>query len=285
MKVLIANIEDVMREAAARWTLVSYFFLSTLFIIIFAFAVNLDIVEGSLAGAKLFGKSVEMNGSPQISIEKLVLGFESGFSGFLYFLCTFLAIFATAHLVPRMQEKGTIDLYLSRPVSRIKLLLSRYFAGLLLAASNIFYLILSMWVIVMWKTHVVHPKFLVAAAIILFVVATLLAFAFLVGVVTSSTAVSIMSSYAIFFFGLMLAGHDRFAAVVSKQWQAWLIQTLYWIFPKTAELFSAVVAFVSENRVPAAMANALTPAPFLATGAFLVGCLALASWLFYRKEF
>jgi len=66
MKVLIANIEDVMREAAARWTLVSYFFLSTLFIIIFAFAVNLDIVEGSLAGAKLFGKSVEMSGSSQI---------------------------------------------------------------------------------------------------------------------------------------------------------------------------------------------------------------------------
>ena len=285
MKVLIANIEDVMREAAARWTLVSYFFLSTLFIIIFAFAVNLDIVEGSLAGAKLFGKSVEMSGSSQISIEKLVLGFESGFSGFLYFLCTFLAIFATAHLVPRMQEKGTIDLYLSRPVSRIKLLLSRYVAGLLLAASNIFYLVLSMWVIVAWKTHVVHPKFLIAALIILFVVATLLAFAFLVGVVTSSTAVSIMSSYAIFFFGLMLAGHDRFAAVVSKQWQAWLIQTLYWIIPKTAELFAAIVTFVSDGRVPATMANALTPAPFLATGAFLVGCLSLASWLFYRKEF
>jgi ABC-type transport system involved in multi-copper enzyme maturation permease subunit len=285
MKVLIANIEDVMREAAARWTLVSYFFLSTLFIIIFAFAVNLDIVQGSLAGAALFGKQVEMSGSSQISIEKLVLGFESGFSGFLYFLCTFLAIFATAHLVPRMQEKGTIDLYLSRPVSRVKLLMSRYLAGLLLAASNIFYLILSMWLIVMWKTHVVHPKFLMAAVIILFVVATLLAFAFLVGVVTSSTAVSIMSSYAIFFFGLMLAGHDRFAAVVSKQWQAWLIQTLYWIFPKTAELFAAVVAFVSDGRVPAAMANALTPTPFLATGAFLVFCLSLASWLFYRKEF
>ena len=60
----------------------------------------------------------------EISIEKLVLGFESGFSVILYFICTFLAIFATAHLVPRMQEKGTIDLYLSRPVSRVKLLMS-----------------------------------------------------------------------------------------------------------------------------------------------------------------
>ena len=146
MKVLAANIEDVMREAAARWTLIAYFFLSTIFIIIFASAINLDIVDGALAGAKLFGKEVDMRDS--ISIEKLVLGFETGFSVFLYFICTFLAIFATAHLVPRMQEKGTIDLYLSRPVSRVRLLLSRYIAGLILAGSNVVYLMLSIWLIV-----------------------------------------------------------------------------------------------------------------------------------------
>src|SRR5687768_17984946 len=100
MKVLAANIEDVMREAAARWTLLAYFFLSTIFIIIFASAINLDIVDGALAGAKLFGKEVEMDQGGSINLEKLVLGFETGFSVFLYFLCTFLAIFATAHLVP-----------------------------------------------------------------------------------------------------------------------------------------------------------------------------------------
>jgi ABC-2 type transport system permease protein len=285
VKVLIANIEDVMREAAARWTLVSYFFLSTLFIVIFSFAVNLDIVQGTLSGAKLFGHEVEMHGNSGPSIDTLVQGFESGFSGFLYFLCTFLAIFATAHLVPRMQEKGTVDLYLSRPVGRVKLLLSRYLAGLLLAGANIFYLIVSMWVIVMWKTHVVHARFLMAGVIILFVVATLLAFAFLIGVVTSSTAVSIMTSYAIFFFGFMLAAHNQFAAVVSKEWQAALIHTLYWIVPKSAELFGAVVAFVSDKALPRQLSAALTPAPFLATAAFLVVCLSLASWLFYRKEF
>ena len=284
MRVLVANIEDVMREAAARWTLLAYFFLSSLFIVIFAFAVNLDIVEGSLAGAKLFGNQVNMSGS-QVSIEKLVLGFESGFSGFLYFLCTFLAIFATAHLVPRMQEKGTIDLYLSRPVARVKLLLSRYVAGLLLAGANIFYLIFSMWLIVVWKTHVIHPRFLFAGLIILFVVATLLAFAFLVGVVTSSTAVSIMTTYAIFFFGLMLAGHDRFAAVVSKEWQAALINTLYWIVPKSSELFLSVVSFVSDKALPSQFGGATAPSIFLSTAAFAVGCLVLASWLFHRKEF
>ncbi len=284
MKALAANIEDVFREAAARWTLLAYFFLSTIFIIIIAFAINLDIVDGALAGAKLFGKEVDMEGGSDISIQKLVVGFESGFSGFLYLLCTFLAIFATAHLVPRMQEKGTIDLYLSRPVGRVKLLLSRYLAGLLLAASNVIYLMLSVWAIVSWKTGVMHGRFLVGGLIIMLTIATLLATAFLIGVITSSTAVSIMTTYGIFLFSAALVGHESYAAAVSKQWQANVINGLYWIFPKTAELAQAVVVFVGDE-MPARMAQVLTPAPFLTTAAFGIGCLALASWLFTRKEF
>src|SRR6202158_140760 len=189
MRALAANIEEVFREAAARWTLIAYFALSSLFVLVFALAVNLDVVNGALAGAKLFGQSVEMAGN-EISIEKFVLGFESGFSGFLFLIGTFLALFATAHLVPRLQEKGTIDLYLSRPVGRVPLLLSRYTAGLLLAAANLLYLLGSLWAIIYWKTKVAHPRFLLAGLSILFTIAALLAFAFLAGVVTSSTGVS-----------------------------------------------------------------------------------------------
>jgi ABC-2 type transport system permease protein len=286
MKTLYANIEDVMREAAARWTLLAYFTLSTVFLIIFAAAINLDIVNGSLAGVELFGKDLmHGGGGGEMPIDKLVLGFESGFSGFLYVLCTFLAIFATAHLVPRMQEKGTVDLYLSRPVSRVKLLLSRYVAGLILAGTNVFYLITSIWLIVMWKTHIFHPRFFLGGLLIMFVIAVLLAFAFLIGVVTSSTAVSIMGSYGLFFFGIMLAGHDRFAAAVSKEWQANVIQGMYWVVPKTLEMAKAVVAFVSGSSAPDQIQSALAPAPFLSTAAFGIGCLVLASWLFQRKEF
>jgi hypothetical protein len=283
VKVLAANIEDVFREAAARWTLIAYFLLSSIFLLIFASAINLDIVDGALAGAKLFGKEVEMRGS--VDIERLVLGFESGFSAVLYFLCTFLAIFATAHLVPRLQDKGTIDLYLSRPVSRTQLLLARYVAGLILAGTNIVYLIGSIWLIVMWKTGVVHPRFFAVGGIILFVIASLLAFAFLVGVITSSTGVSIMTTYGLFFFSVMLVAHDRIEAAVSKEWQAWVIKTLYWVVPKTAELGQAVVAFVAGEMVPERVAASLSFTPFWTTAVFAVGCLALASWLFHRKEF
>ena len=51
------------------------------------------------------------------------------------------------------------------------------------------YLIGSMGLLIWWKTGVVHPRFFLGGAIILFTIATLMAFAFLVGVVTSSTAV------------------------------------------------------------------------------------------------
>ena len=285
MKVVIAHIEDVMREAAARWTLVSYFFLSSVFLLIFASAINLDIVDGSLAGAKLFGKEVDVRANNPLDIQQLVLGFESGFSVFLYFLCTFLAIFATAHLVPRMVEKGTVDLYLSRPVSRLQMLMSRYAAGLLLATTNLVYLIGSIWLIVAWKTGVFHARFLLAGAMILFVIATLLAFAFLIGVVTSSTAVSIMMTYGLFFFGLMLATHEHIEAAVSTEWQARTINTLYWIVPKTGEIGKAVFAFVGGELLQGREAEALTVTPFATTALFGIGCLALASWLFHRKEF
>jgi len=279
-----ASVEEVFREAAARWTLLAYFALSSLFILIFALAVNLDIVDGALAGARLFGKEVDLEGE-RIDMDRLVLGFESGFSGFLYMLGTFLALFATAHLVPRLQEKGTIDLYLSRPVGRARLLLSRYSGGLLLAAANLLYLIGSIWAIVLWKTGVAHPRFLLGGAVILFAIASLLAFTFLVGVATSSTAVSLMVTYAVFFFAALLSAREKIAAAVSSEASANLVRALYWIFPKTAELGQATVALVSGGEAFRNMAQSNLGAVYGSTGLFGLVSLGLAVWLFSRKDF
>ena len=284
MKAFLASVEEVFREASARWTLLAYFALSSLFILTFALAVNLDIVDGALAGARLFGKTVDLGGE-KVDMDRLVLGFETGFSGFLYMLGTFLALFATAHLVPRLQEKGTIDLYLSRPVGRTKLLLSRYCGGLLLAAANLLYLFGSIWLIVVWKTGVAHPRFFLGGLVILFGIAAMLAFAFLIGVVTSSTAVSLMVTYAIFFFAALLSAREKIAAAVSSEWSAGLIRALYWIFPKTAELGRATVALVSGGETFQRLGQIDTLAVFGSTGLFGLAALGLAAWRFSRKDF
>lgn len=283
MRVLVANIEEVFREAAARWTLVAYFVLSSLFILVFASAVNLDVVDGALAGAKLFGQSVQM-GANTIGMEELVSGFEGVFAPILFVVGIFLAIFSTAHLVPRLQEKGTIDLYLSRPVARVPLLLSRYVAGMALASLNVIYLVGSIWLIVVWKTEVVHFRFLASAGIIIFAIATLLALAFLIGVATSSTAVSIMGSYGIFFLTMILAAHKQIEAALTNPIWIWLVKSLYWSLPKTFDLQMLVYSFVAEKPLPEQINNGVM-LPVGTTAAFAIGCLALASWLFKRKEF
>jgi ABC-2 type transport system permease protein len=285
MRALAANIEEVFREAAARWTLIAWFVLSSLFILIFASAVNLDVVDGMLAGARLFGGDVSVDAGV-IPIDRMVTGFEMAFSGIIYVIGIFLAIFATAHLVPRLQEKGTVDLYLSRPVGRVSLLLSRYVAGLLLSAANVLYLTGAIWLIVIWKTHVVNIRFLASALIIMFSIAVLLAFAFVVGVVTSSTAVSIMATYALFFLSMILAAHEHISAAVASQWKANLVDGLYWVLPKIFELQQATIAAVTGGRhVPQQLADALSLAPFSTSALFGAVCLAIACWLFQRKDF
>ena len=284
MRALAANVEEVFREAAARWTLVAYFALSSLFILLFAVAVNLDVVDGALAGAKIFGQDVHM-GRQSVDLDRLVLGFESGFAGFLYVVGTFLAIFATAHLVPRLMEKGTVDLFLSRPVGRVPLLLSRYLGGVLLSASNLVYLLGSMWLLVVWKTHLVHPRFFLAAGIILFGIAALLAFAFLVGTLTSSTAVSIMATVAVFFLSIILKNLHGHTAIFSSEWAAGLVHVLYWIFPKIVELGGAVVSLVNGADGPVRAREGATLLPFLSTGLFGLVSLTLACLSFRRKDF
>lgn len=284
MRAFSASVEEVFREAAARFTLLAYFALSTLFVLIFAAAVNLDVVDGALAGLKLFGHEVSLGGE-KVEVDKLVLGFESGFAAVLYLVGTFLAIFATAHLVPRLQEKGTVDLYLSRPVGRVKLLLSRYSGGLLLAAANVFYLIGSIWAIVGWKTGVWHARFLAGGAVILFAIATLLAFAFLVGVVTSSTAVSIMTAYAVFFFSSILVAHEKIEAALSSEWSVQLVRSLYWVLPKTAELGRSIVSLVSAGEAFGPRPAVDNLAVFGTTALFGLVSLTLSAWLFKRKDF
>ena len=48
------------RESLHRWTLITYLIGITFFLILLSTAVNLDIVEGTLASARLFGQNLSL---------------------------------------------------------------------------------------------------------------------------------------------------------------------------------------------------------------------------------
>ena len=94
-----------------------------------------------------------------------------------------------------------------------------------------------------------------------------------------------MVTYGLFFLSSILAAHEKIEAALSSKWSAGLVRALYWILPKTAQLGQAVVTLVSDGH-SFRRAPALDPfAVYGTTALFALVSLALASWLFSRKDF
>jgi hypothetical protein len=94
-----------------------------------------------------------------------------------------------------------------------------------------------------------------------------------------------MTTYAVFFFAAILSAHQKISAAMSKEWAAKLVDGLYWIFPKTAELGRATVAHVAGDQTFHGIGNMNLAAVYGSTAIFGAMTLTLACWLFTRKDF
>lgn len=274
---LWALVVDTWREAFARYTLLGFVLVSSLFLLILTFALNLDVVDGTLAAGALFGKAFQMRGRTP-AIDEVVVTAQSVFATMLYGLGIFLAIFATGGQIPNLQKRGTVDLYLSRPVARTTLILGRFLGAITLVTANLAFLCGGVFLIISLKTGVWNARFLTAALVILLVFFSLAGFMYLVGVLSSSTPLAIMLPYALYILSLPLAAHDRIAAAMDSRLGAWFVQALYWVLPKTSEIGRDLVQVVLGR-------GSVDPTLLITTGAFGLACLATSVVLFCRKNF
>jgi ABC-2 type transport system permease protein len=272
-----ALIVDTWREALARYTLLGFAVVSALFLLTLTFALNLDIVDGSLAAGTLFGKAFELHHGAR-PIDTVVVTGQSVFAGMLYVLGIFLAVFATGSQVPNLQRRGTVDLYVTRPITRTHLLLGRYLGAVTLVTANLLLLCGGVFVIISLKTKVWNPRFILATGLILVVFLSYLGFMYLVGVLSSSTPLSIMLPYALYMVSMPLAAHDQIAAAMDSRFWANVVHGLYWVLPKTAEVGRDLTAYVLGRTTPALL-------PLATTAAFGAVCLTAAVVTFNRKNF
>jgi len=272
-----ALIVDTWREALARYTLLGFLAVSTLFLLALTFALNLDIVDGTLAAGSLFGQVFEMGHSTP-DITQVVVTAQSVFAGLLYAMGIFLAVFTTGSQTPNLMRRGTVDLYLSRPISRTGLLLGRFLGAMTLVAANIAYLCGGVFLIVSLKTGVWNIRFLLAGGLIFLVFTTFLGFMTLVGVLSRSTPLSIMLPYALYLLAMPLAAREHIAAAMDSRFWAGVVHALYWVLPKTAEIGQDMVRLVLGTGTPSAAA-------VLSTLAFGTFCLGAALLRFNKTSF
>lgn len=266
------------RELWAKKIVIGLFVVSTLVLLMTAFALNLDVVEGSLAGIRLFGTEVDApDDEAGLTLQNVVFSVQAVVAGAAYWIGILLALFATAPLFTSMLEAGHIDLLLSKPISRLQLFLG-HVAGVLLAMLILsVYLLGGVWLIMSIKTGVWNPSFLLSIGIVLAMFAVMYAVIVFTGVWTQSTALALIATYGLIFISLFLAGGEQLANQLQSGWRP-VFWSLYHVLPNFAEV-TQTVARLSRAESIASWYPFVSSSLF---GAVLYGGAALG---FSRRDF
>ena len=235
----LAIIENTIREGIAKKTIFTLFILITIIHLLFLMA--LGAAEDTMF---LFGQDIEE------MPEDVMRAIEGGVVGFFYQVSLFVGIFAIASFFPSMQEKGTVDLLLSRPMSRANIFLAKYLGCMLVVFAMIVYLILGNWVIFWLKTGIAHIEYLYTIPIFMLVFSAFMAFLAMTGVIfRNSSTTAILAIFFPFIFSAITFGFHTAELFKGHDFWYWLFEGAYYILPKTTELAAWNISLVSAQAV------------------------------------
>jgi ABC-type transport system involved in multi-copper enzyme maturation permease subunit len=270
----LAIIQLTIRESLAKKTFIAFWAISTFICLLFIFALNLDIVNGAESSIKLFG----LEGPQLVELNKIIIGVEAGVAFLLFTGGIFMSLFATSNLIPTLLQPGFIDLFISKPVSRLEIIAGRFTGALVIVALNIFYLIIFTFLIMSLKTGIWNWSFLAAGLMILITFSALFALMTLLGVISGSGPFSLMLTYLILFFSPLLLQRDHIYALLNARIYGYILDGLYYLLPKTAELGMFTEELIRGNGIQAWM-------PVWSSILFGFLSLGLSAYIFQKKDF
>jgi ABC-type transport system involved in multi-copper enzyme maturation permease subunit len=103
-----------------------------------------------------------------------------------------IAVILTAFFIPNMIRKGSLDLLIAKPISRLKLLIFKYIGGLLFILILSGFTVGGVWVVLGIRSGVWNPEFLLVIPILTFTFAILYSLSTMLGVLTRSAIVAIL---------------------------------------------------------------------------------------------
>lgn len=259
MQPLKGSLLLTVRELWAMKITQGVFVVTTIAWVLLSFAMDLDVVEGSISALRIFGienTPTDVYRSPDtgeivrrsLGLDEFVLGVNQFVFGLSYFFGTLLGLFATMPLIGGFLEEGRIDLYLSKPVSRTRLLAGHVIGVWLTVLALVTYLILAVWLILSVKTGVWQPVFLVTIPIITVMFGVMYSVVMTLSIIVRSSGLSLVVAYALIFFSILFAAHDQLLPVLSPTASS-IYRTLYFVLPNFVEVIQLVSQLVSDESV------------------------------------
>lgn len=297
-----------LRELSARKVVVGLFVVATVVWLALALALQLDVVDGSLAGARILGEDaldgevynddgllvddagnvvLDDEGNPQplqdefpfgsTLLESFVFGAQAFVSGAAYWVGILLALFATGGLVASLTERGQVDVLLTKPLSRHQVLAGRLAGVGLVMFALLVYLFGAVWLVMSLKSGLWNPRFLLAIPVVFGMFAAVYGVVALAGVWSGSGPLSMITVLGLLFVTLILA-IPELPEQINRTWRP-LVQGAYHLLPKFASVGGTLVPQLATGQPVESLY------PFLSSLAFGAACYAGAFALFARKDY
>lgn len=194
----VALIVDAYRELHAKRLFWITLILSGVFIGVFA------LIGYNDNGLTLAGYQFDLPGTGRLYkpiFDNLVINV------WLTWAAVILALISTASIFPDMLSSGSIDLYLSRPISRWRLFLTKYFCGLIFVALQVIVVSLGSFVVMGLRGHEWRPSLFLSIPLVLLQFSYIFSLCVLLGIWTRSTVTALMLALLgwTFFFAVQFA--------------------------------------------------------------------------------
>jgi ABC-2 type transport system permease protein len=233
---MLTIILNTFREAIAKKIFIGYYIIYTIIIIVFLFAVNLDVVEGVISIT---------------DVQQSVLSLQAMMTSVSYLLVLIFCIISAASFIPSMTDKGTVDLILSKPLSRVNILLSKYLGAVIFVGISLVYFIGAIWLILSLKSGFWNFNFLITIVSLTFSFAVMYSIVVLIGLTTQSSVIAILVNLFLLFVLLpVLAGRETVIfTFVTNEAVRFVFNFFYYILPKPGEINDVTVKIITREHV------------------------------------
>jgi ABC-type transport system involved in multi-copper enzyme maturation permease subunit len=138
-----------------------------------------------------------------------------GVGFWLSFIGTILGLVSTAGLFPDFMAGGSIDLYLSKPISRLRLFITKYIGGLLFVTLQMTVFAAASFLLLGIRGHSWEPAVFLSIPLVVLMFSYLFSFCVLLGVMTRSTIAALMLT--ILFWFILWAAQKAETVVTALQ--------------------------------------------------------------------
>lgn len=269
---------DLLLQALRRKWFLALGLIMTAGLALLGLSLRMDVVDGAFAGMRLFGAVVQRDiQAADVAVRPIfkVLAYV------IFYGSTVFLVLGCSDFAPRLLAPGRIEHLLSLPIRRFELIAGTYLGVLGLGALVVLYGAGGLVVILGFKAGVWTVMPILAALLGLLAFATIYAAMLATAIVVRSSALSTAVGGVLFIAGLVAGKRDSLLPIWERGIGRTIFATITLFVPRVSALGNACAGLASAERLaPGALISLLVG--FLL---FAGGGLALAIWLFERRDF